>query len=147
MCIVPILYSSNHFSYSSIAFFLGYLGSKSDSRNHFRFSACGLEAEKCFLNHFLNLENLGKMQFHTIKFFSHSELEQYPKQNTISIRERFLSGVQFFFHPTPNARFESGMAIVNAYQWLNLPWRCFFYTGTVFVRGTIFFSSHSKWGI
>ena len=61
-----------------------FLGSKSDSRNHFHFSACGLEVEKCFLNHFLNLDNLGKMQFQTRKNFSRSELEQYPKQNTIT---------------------------------------------------------------
>ena len=93
-CIVPILYCSNHFFQSSIAFFLGFLGSKSDSRNHFHFSACGLEVEKCFLNHFLNLENLGKMQFQTRKNCSRSELEQYTKQNTISApRHQFFQSL------------------------------------------------------
>ena len=50
-----------------------------------------------FLESILNLENLGKMQFQTIKNFSCSELEQYPKQNTIFQRELQLDTWKIFF--------------------------------------------------
>ena len=55
-----------------------------DSRNLFHFSQLRCSKWKMFLESIWNLENLGKMQFQTIKIFSCSELEQYPKQNTIS---------------------------------------------------------------